>query len=108
MHHTHLYHACTRTHFDDEQTMHVYMCVPKTTFALLDACDCLDIHACSGEHVLRRHTHAEQKEKHRTILCVCVCVCVCVCDTVCVCSRDSVCEILCDEKKDGESFSCCV
>ncbi len=108
MHHTHVYRACTRTHLDDEQTMQVctYVCA-ENDLCLAGGIDCLNTHACSGEHVLCRHTHAEQKEKHSTMT-VCVCVCVCVCDTVCVCSRDSVYEILCDETKDGESFFSCL
>ena len=55
-------HAHAHTLMMNKACMCVHTCAPKTTFALLDACDCLDTHACSDEHVLCRHTQAEAHE----------------------------------------------
>jgi hypothetical protein len=46
-------HAHAHTLMMNKPCMYMYACAPKMTFALLDARDCLDTHACSGDHVLR-------------------------------------------------------
>ncbi len=58
-------HAHAHTLMMNKARMCVHTCAPKTTFALpcwMHLIVWTNMHACSGEHVLRRHTQAEAHE----------------------------------------------